>query len=69
MRLHRTLLATLLTLASLAALGPAPAAAGPAAGGSASVEVFATGLVYRAGWSSTPAAGCTWPRPARAARW
>ena len=48
----RTLLAALL-LVPLAALGPGPAAAPPAAEASANVEVFATGH----GYGGDPAAG------------
>jgi hypothetical protein len=50
MKLRRMLLITLLVLALLAALGPGPVAATPAAGVSGNVAVFATGLIYpRAG--------------------
>jgi glucose/arabinose dehydrogenase len=55
MKLHRTLLATLLVaLLALATLGPAAAAAGPAAAVLANVEVFATGLVYPRGLEFGP---------------
>ena len=55
MKLRRMLLVTLLVLVPLAALGPGPAAATPAAGASGDVDVFATGLIYRAGSNSCPA--------------
>jgi glucose/arabinose dehydrogenase len=54
MKLRRMLLITLLVLAPLAALGPGPAAATPAAGVSGNVAVFATGLIYPRGLEFGP---------------